>query len=215
MPETSLPLFAFSDEEKKQEITLRTDRQGTKGLWMAVHFPELALEIFSEKDEPPPDLIIKKSGSTETVYLYSPRLKKHGIKRGMLLSAALSLCPDLQIHEFNPDALRKKLEEMASWALQFTPYISVETPESLLMEIQGSLHYFGGMEQFKKKIGKAIEIEWGYSFHTATTPAPAASLLLARSSCSKTVRDISSLRSVLGSLPVHSLAISEKKKNSL
>ena len=38
------------------------------------------------------------------------------------------------------------LETIAAWACQFTPKVSLEPPHALLAEVQGSLRYFGGLE---------------------------------------------------------------------
>src|SRR6266540_5682284 len=36
------------------------------------------------------------------------------------------------------------LEPIAAWACQFTPKVSLEPPDALAAEIEGSLRYFGG-----------------------------------------------------------------------
>src|SRR5204862_3581095 len=36
------------------------------------------------------------------------------------------------------------LEPTAAWACQFTPKVSLEPPDALLVEVEGSLRYFGG-----------------------------------------------------------------------
>src|SRR5689334_19500295 len=38
------------------------------------------------------------------------------------------------------------LEPLAAWACQYTPRVSLEPPQALLLEVEGSLRYFGGRD---------------------------------------------------------------------
>lgn len=38
------------------------------------------------------------------------------------------------------------LEPLAAWACQYTPKVSLEPPQALVLEVEGSLRYFGGRE---------------------------------------------------------------------
>ena len=38
------------------------------------------------------------------------------------------------------------LEPLAAWACQFTPRVALEPPDTLLIEVEGSLRYFGGRD---------------------------------------------------------------------
>ena len=41
------------------------------------------------------------------------------------------------------------LEPIGAWACQFTPKVSLEPPQELLLEVQGSLRLFGGLESLE------------------------------------------------------------------
>ena len=43
------------------------------------------------------------------------------------------------------------LAPIAAWACQFTPRVSLEPPQELLLEVQGSLRLFGGFEPIEAK----------------------------------------------------------------
>jgi protein ImuB len=76
---------------------------------------------------------------------------------------------------------RRTLETIAAWACQFTPKVSLEPPQALLLEVEGSLRLFGGLETLKKAVRSGLE-EMGMSAALATAPTARAALWLARSS---------------------------------
>ena len=71
------------------------------------------------------------------------------------------------------------LEPIAAWACQFTPKVSLEPPQALLAEVQGSLRYFGGLGSLLGKI-QAGTAELGFEAALATAATPRAALWIAR-----------------------------------
>ena len=68
---------------------------------------------------------------------------------------------------------------MAAWACQFTPRVSLEPPRELLLEVQGSLRLFGGLEALKRELATGLG-ELGLPFSLATASTARAALWLAR-----------------------------------
>src|SRR3954468_21237352 len=87
------------------------------------------------------------------------------------------------------------LESLAAWACQFTPRVSLEPPDALLAEVQGSLRYLGGLEGFLAKLQAGLA-ELGCEASIAVAATPRAALWLARG-CEKTGR-----REALKDLPL-------------
>jgi protein ImuB len=71
------------------------------------------------------------------------------------------------------------LEPIAAWACQFTPRVSLEPPEALLLEVEGSLRLFGGFSGLKEKLAAGLG-ELGFPFSFATASTARAALWLAR-----------------------------------
>jgi protein ImuB len=66
------------------------------------------------------------------------------------------------------------LEAIAAWACQFTPKVSLEPPRALLLEVQGSLRLFGGLDALKRNLRCGLErMEIDASLATAATPRAA------------------------------------------
>jgi protein ImuB len=71
------------------------------------------------------------------------------------------------------------LEPIAAWACQFTPRVSLEPPRALLLEVEGSLLYFGGEQGFFGRLREGIAAI-GLEASLGVAPAARAALWLAR-----------------------------------
>ena len=71
------------------------------------------------------------------------------------------------------------LEPIAAWACQFTPKVALEPPDALLVEVEGSLRYFGGEPALLAALESGL-VEMGVPAALATAPTPRAALWRAR-----------------------------------
>jgi protein ImuB len=138
-----------------------------------------------------------------------------GVRAGMPVNAAYALCRGLKVYPVNPQAEQNQLQQLAVWAEQFTSKVSIQPPDALLLEVQGSLKLFGGLPALQQRMQQQLTEQWQLSFNNAVTPTPMASLLLARSGCNEVVKNKGDLRSILGRLSISSLPIALKKKQQL
>ncbi|HVL36454.1 MAG TPA: DNA polymerase Y family protein [Burkholderiales bacterium] len=72
------------------------------------------------------------------------------------------------------------LEAIAAWACRFTPKVSLEPPQELLLEVQGSLRLFEGEAALLAQLRQGLEA-MGFPARLATAPAARGALWLARS----------------------------------
>jgi protein ImuB len=74
---------------------------------------------------------------------------------------------------------RQDLERLGARAQRLTPRISLDPPDSLLLEVKGSLHLFGGAEGLSREMtGECSRLEMSCTL--AVAPTPLAALALAR-----------------------------------
>ena len=71
------------------------------------------------------------------------------------------------------------LEPLAGWACQFSPRVSLEPPDALLVEVSGSLRYFGGAEALLQALRDGAA-ELGLDVSLASAGTSRAALWLAR-----------------------------------
>src|SRR3954466_2931488 len=71
------------------------------------------------------------------------------------------------------------LETLAAWTCQFTPRVSLEPPQALLVEVQGSLRYFGGFDALLAQLRAGLT-QTGFEASLAAAATPRAALWRAR-----------------------------------
>jgi protein ImuB len=74
---------------------------------------------------------------------------------------------------------QQDLERLAVRAQRLTPRVSLDPPDSLLLEVKGSLHLFGGMEGMSREMAAECS-RLRMSCALAAAPTPLAALALAR-----------------------------------
>jgi len=121
-------------------------------LWIAVCLPSLALECLAAAHVPEPAVVVEAERGQLLVVASSESAANAGVAPGGKLSTALALAASLQVFERVPSLERASLESLAGWAKTLTSMVSVEAPESVLLEVAGSLKLFGSLEVIKAKL---------------------------------------------------------------
>ena len=78
-----------------------------------------------------------------------------------------------------PGLSGEALAPLAGWACQFTPKVALAPPDALLAEVQASLRYFGGQEEFLAELRAGLGA-LGMAASLAVAPTGLAALWLAR-----------------------------------
>ena len=78
-----------------------------------------------------------------------------------------------------PEAGSEALAALAAWGGQFTPRVSPEPPQDLLLEVEGSLRYFGGRWKLLARLREGLK-RLGFEARLAEAPTARAALWLAR-----------------------------------
>lgn len=170
-------------------------------LWLGLYFPELPLEVFAQADIPGIPLAVSvQAKSGEQVLRCNGVARASGIRPGQRLQSALALDGSLQVHRRDRAREQVLLQELACWALQFSPQISFE-PSLILLEIGASLRLFGGLETLLERI-RAEAPQLGHRLSWGVAPTPTAAGLLAREMPSQSVMEEVALRDLLQRVPL-------------
>jgi protein ImuB len=78
-----------------------------------------------------------------------------------------------------PEPERQALAAIAAWACQFTPRVSLEPPQTLLLEVAGSLHFLGNRWRFLAQLRAGLK-RLGFEARIAEAPTARAALWQAR-----------------------------------
>jgi protein ImuB len=183
--------------------------------WLAIHFPSLPLEIYSRGGAvPEPLAIIEKQGNRSRVKACNEAADADGVRIGMPGSAAQALLTNLVVRNRDLAAEQESLEGLASWAGSFTPAVSLQPPEGLLIEIGSCLRLHRGFKNLIAQMRSGLN-EMGYSASLACAPTPHAAWLLALAGQEIAIRDPAKLEKVLGALSVRLLDQSQDTIASL
>jgi protein ImuB len=162
-------------------------------LWLAVRLPGLALESVSERPgrggaaraaraeqaARRPVVVVEPRRGRLFVAAVDAAASALGISPGLGLGAAYGFCGSLEVIERSLEAERSKLEALAAWCERLSPVVCIEPPDGLLLEVQGSLRLFGGLESIKAMIGREAR-ERGFATELAAGPTPLGALWLVR-----------------------------------
>ncbi len=117
-------------------------------------------------------------------------------------SSAGEIAPELWAGLHLPGLEREeKLRELATAMQGFTPRVSLEPPDGLLLEVRGSLHLFQGVDGMRAALLRACQ-DQGRPAVLSFAPTPMAALVAARGGQSLTVLRRAQLTGKLAALPL-------------
>ena len=178
-------------------------------LWLALYFPALGLQIHTRGSATPVPLAVVETHARRTrVNACSAQAAERGVRPGMLASAAQALAEGLIVRPRDRQAEQAALEGLAVWAGRFTPGVSLDPPEGLVLEIGSCLRLHGGLQRLLRLMQYDLE-RLGYRHTVAYAPTPAAAGLLARATPPRSVEKPDDLLGALSPLPVHLLPLPE------
>jgi protein ImuB len=156
--------------------------QPRKGqLWIAIHLSRLALDCLRLPEiDARPLAIVDASDRMQTVLACNPVASSAGVRAGQPLNAALALESSLETRPRDALGEQTLLEQIAAWCHRFTPVVSLEPPDELLLEVKGSLRLFGGASALMESVAEGLRSR-GIEASLALTPTPRSAVWLARS----------------------------------
>lgn len=147
-------------------------------LWLGLHLPLLSLESFAASL---PHATSQPLALMDTHHVASADAQAQalGVLPGMKRATALSLAPHLLLGQADAWRDAQALQSVAHAALAFTPMVCVSTPAVVLLEVQSTLRYFGGLESL---VGRLLDTlaPLGHRVHCVSAPTAQGATLLAQ-----------------------------------
>ena len=148
-------------------------------LWLCLYFPHLALQLCSRGLDP-------EAAAKPVVVLERRRVQDlnqaaftAGIRLGNNMDTAYSISQEVISFDKNSNQELATLTNLAQWAYQFSPAVSIRAPDCLLVDIGASLALFKGEVKIRQQVHRGLAA-LGHSATLATGTTPMAALLLAR-----------------------------------
>lgn len=126
-----------------------------------------------------PLMLVGQHGRQRVVTAVNPVAAGMGLRAGMPATKAQALVPDLVVQHADPDADGAALERLAVWALRYSPVVSIDLPDGIVMDTSGADHLHGGEEAMASDVGSRLR-QAGIGARVAISGTWGASHALAR-----------------------------------
>jgi len=190
---------------RKRRVFVRPGK--ANHLWFCLYFNKLSLESsFDSRFDScaQPRAVLAPRKNRLIVLQGNPAAEYLGIHAGQSANAALALAPDLEIVEHDVAAEAQVMRALANRALRFTPAVHIDAANCLLLDVYGSLKFFGGLERLQALLGDEFAAR-DYSFILAGAPTGLAALWLARAGRDVVVQACAELPGHLNTLAIDCL----------
>jgi len=168
-------------------------------LWLDLHCPDLALEVFAGLPAGAAAAVAEPDGGREILVACNAAARTGGLSPGMTRSAAEVRVPALRCPRRDPEAERAALERLAAACLRFSDHVTLEPPLDVLLEVGGSRRLFGGLDPLLGEVATLLgTLEREACLGLA--PTPAAARLLARAGGGR-IETMGTLKAGLAPLP--------------
>jgi protein ImuB len=178
--------------------------------WIALHLPLLSFESFAAT-------LPCAAGAQPLVLVdvhhivsANAAARALGVKPGLKRATALALAPQLTLGQASAARDEQSLTAIAHAALAFTPVVVILSasgaagappPHTVLLEVQGSLRYFGGLESLLQRLRAALA-PLGHTLHTSSAPTALGAAVLARVHRELHCADLAAMQAALNAAPV-------------
>lgn len=165
----------------------------------------------SSKDTPL--VVAGRANNALYVYALNKRAQQLGLHRGQPLANARAMIENLPVVPADEKADLTLLENIADWCDRFTPLVSVDAPDGLLLDITGAAHLFGGEAAMLRHVREKIAAQ-GFAIQAAIAGTSLAARALARYANS-TIAVSGEDRAAIVPLPIAALDCGEDKLRAL
>jgi protein ImuB len=161
-----------------------------------------------------PFALIQTIGNTARLYATNVVANRMGLTSGMTLADAMSLVPSLQTGHADPTGDLAALCHLADWTCRWSPWVSVDGDDGLILETTGCDHLFGGEQAMLDKMQAAFR-QMHVSVRLAVADTPAAAWGWARFGATGILPSRPASIEPLNALPVAALRIDHQTTDTL
>jgi len=114
---------------------------------LSLWFPRLGAERLLRRDRGltlAPLAVVRDQGNMQVLSSLSTQAEAEGLRPGQPLRDALAMCPGLMTRLANAQAELGFLAHLRRWAGKYSPWVADQPPASLVIDITGCAHLFGG-----------------------------------------------------------------------
>jgi protein ImuB len=149
---------------------------------LALWFPRLPTDRLQRRaniQDAPPLVLVAKVDNAVRLSAVDRKATSLGLTIGQPLANARAMLPNLKVVATNDPADLKLLTRIADWCDRFTPFVALDGPRRLLLDVTGVTHLFGGEQAMLIHIRNSLEAK-GFALRCALAGTAVAARALAR-----------------------------------
>ncbi|MCA3446391.1 MAG: DNA polymerase Y family protein [Rhodobacter sp.] len=149
---------------------------------LSLWFPRLAAERYLRRlggALPRPFAVTEDRNGAQIIVSLDPEAERAGLRLDQPLRDATAMCPGLLTRPANPLAEAAFLTVLRRWAGKFSPWVAQEPPDSLLIDLTGCAHLFGGEAALLAQVDLDCA-DLGLTMRAGIADTPGAAWALAR-----------------------------------
>jgi protein ImuB len=125
--------------------------------WFTLRQPQLCNTAFVLKASSHGRMVVTKANALA---------EAQGVYSGMVLADARVIIPGLKVFDDKPGLADKLLKHIAEWCIRFTPFAAIYNPDSIILDVTGCTHLWGGDEPYLNDIVNRLNTR-GYHVRAA------------------------------------------------
>ncbi len=178
---------------------------------VVIWFPHLVTDRLLRKQpelKDVPFVMVMNERSRKIVKAVNVLAKEKGIYENMVLADCKALVPELTVLDYDVAEPKKLLHALAEWCIRYSPFISIDLPDVLILDVSGCTHLWGGEENYLKDIHKKFN-EFGYTIRSAMADTIGTAWAVCRFGANASIIETGKEISVLSSLPPAALRLEQ------
>jgi protein ImuB len=115
--------------------------------YLSVWFRQLSIDRIERRSPAPaetPLITVESVKSALRIRALNDAAAALGLRPGMPLADVRAMYPSIAVRNADSQADRALLEAVADWCDRYTPFVGLDPPDGLLLDVSGCAHLFGG-----------------------------------------------------------------------
>ena len=162
--------------------------------YLAVSLPRLATDriirkrkgmkwrqhrLLNDENDTPPLIVIGQIKNAWRITHLDEMAEQTGLCHGQSLSDARAICPHIEVVYDDIQSDQLLLEAIADWCDRYTPLVSLDAPDGIILDITGCAHLFGGEKTLANELLRRL-FQQGFSASGAVAANPGAAWAASR-----------------------------------
>ncbi|MEL7023708.1 MAG: DNA polymerase Y family protein [Pseudomonadota bacterium] len=171
----SRPIRSVGHHPSTEPLANVTSAQSA--VWICLYFPGLPLQALQDQCSATTPSVVVDGDRQRTVIAVNRAANASGLVAGQSLRTAMALCQELDVLERSLDKETALLAHVAQRLMSLSPQVCQQPPQSLLLEVRGSLKLFNGIENLLARLFSHCLSDHHVRYAVAPTPMGASWLV--------------------------------------